>query len=780
MEAHQQWYQEFCSLLTSKPPSAGGTANSKKALSSSQSNDILEQFNNDAWGTFAVLKIDFELYIKPLLSSIYYNEIQFRNDGVHLLSHNNEIYEKLMANQHNSSNNRLIHHGIDGKFINGANTRNNLSFDKKFFVLAKGLNAMEKNDKKFGKYYNVLEEYFFKESKELKESKTLKTKKKSKEKEKEKEKETNEIKKALFPSWIGIDTQVPLFKEWIGRVFNQKTSVRDSNVKPYLKSLLIISLLMICMMPLSSNENENNDKIKMLVDRYLKDKEISPKKALSLRQKLESFLVIVWDYGINAICSPNQSNKHSETYYIGQFLYWTPLCMDFVSNIECREFGDNLLTLSAAQGMLYYCKLLVRHGFDPNIAMSFVNDKWSDVSPVIKAYLESQRGHNKKGKGKGKGKGGDQSIHLSEIEASYFRLKTQLSFSTWFLAYLGCDMENKNDIYGMQHKALINDWGMPHKGLFMDDLYYDFSKFTAMQSRRVFNNNNNNNKNDSGSSNSPYVFMTHFVENVIGLLNDKIVICDAVLIVCFEYCRKFDRKLHNQLVEALKNACKDCLDSSVKSDTKERDYHWFKKFILKSNVWLLDTVNEDEKNGDGDDDEVSLIPRLQSLLRPDPSGRTIIDPTMDYSDDEGDDENDDENDHLLKLGILFDYIEDIVQNALQIQKKFIFDNIIEERKQDLENWNNLLNFTLVEDEKDKEKDKDEEKKTDVKDSDDSDADVSNGHPNENVSSLRQDRIKNGIFSDYTEMDLFQIAPLINDQNFDCFEGKSTVVQKIVL
>ena len=106
------------------------------------------------------------------------------------------------------------------------------------------------------------------------------------------------------------------------------------------------------------------------------------------------------------------------------------------------------------------------------------------------------------------------------------------------------------------------------------------------------------------------------------------------------------------------------------------------------------------------------------------SGHSILDPN----------ESDFEDDNSLihkKLGILFDFIDNIVENALVIQKQFIFDNINKEQNTDLENWNKLLDFG-----------------------------ISDNKIHNHCRILRQDKIKNGVFSDYTEMDLFQIAPLI--------------------
>ena len=72
------------------------------------------------------------------------------------------------------------------------------------------------------------------------------------------------------------------------------------------------------------------------------------------------------------------------------------------------------------------------------------------------------------------------------------------------------------------------------------------------------------------------------LDATIGLLNDKLIIDDFMLILCFQYC--FNNGTNDkELVEKYLKALEDCVYNCLSQDTSSiLSYYYFKEFLLFS------------------------------------------------------------------------------------------------------------------------------------------------------------------------------------------------------
>ena len=77
-------------------------------------------------------------------------------------------------------------------------------------------------------------------------------------------------------------------------------------------------------------------------------------------------------------------------------------------------------------------------------------------------------------------------------------------------------------------------------------------------------------------------------------MNKRLLIDDLILILCFEYVKQNysnNSKLYNEFIDTLLNTATTCLDGK-NNKFKARDYFYFKKCLLFSNVWLCKDNND--------------------------------------------------------------------------------------------------------------------------------------------------------------------------------------------
>ena len=211
-------------------------------------------------------------------------------------------------------------------------------------------------------------------------------------------------------------------------------------------------------------------------------------------------------------------------------------------------------------------------------------------------------------------------------------------------------------------------------------------------------------------------FLNAIVKGVLFLLNKKTVVSEDLLILSFEYCRMLqehytDSEMLVEFIQVLNNCVQDCLDSSksypvtdTNYHTKIYKYHWFKSYLLQSNLWLCkyDSKNRKEEHSD---DEVKQ--NEDNLL---------------YF-------------HIARKGI---------EKALYHQKEYIWENVENEEKLDSKSWNELLRFGT--------------------ESDNSYKHLSS----KNCVSIRQDKIEHGIVSNISKEDIYTSLPMVDGSDYDIF------------
>ena len=162
-----------------------------------------------------------------------------------------------------------------------------------------------------------------------------------------------------------------------------------------------------------------------------------------------------------------------------------------------------------------------------------------------------------------------------------------------------------------------------------------------------------------------------------------------MLVLAALYCTKFDLELEKRLIAILQDLTHRCLDSTHDSDTKARNYTYFKQYLLTSNVSIVKT-NENNR-------------------------------------------------------LIFDFIEDTVNKAMIVQQEYIDTHVKKQQTIFSTDWNDLMKI---------------EEKLDFS---------TTLQENTDIVELRQDVVQNAVRAEYNEDELWQIALLIENKNFDCFQ-----------
>ena len=307
---------------------------------------------------------------------------------------------------------------------------------------------------------------------------------------------------------------------------------------------------------------------------------------------------------------------------------------------------------------------------------------------------------------------GDQSEQVKKgpemdtksMELKYDSLMNQLMSATYFLINFGVKMNQATDI-DIEHKSMESSGR--YVGHYTDDFYRSLNDLTGLT-------RNGLNENDAIET------MDKMVDCALTLLELKMIPSQDMLILCWLYCLQNEEnksKLSTRFIKVLNEAVNECLESqsnsSSKSDdekeswlqVKARNYLWFKTFLLRSNIWLMRrSYNYDWSNVNEQSTDES---------KSNSSGITPI---------------------------LFDTGLKTVNMKLENQKKFIWDNIKDEEKNNGKLFDELVAF-------------------------------GNGslfHPNKQ---LRQDGIVNGIMTKYDEIEMITKAIRLNidSNNSDNFD-----------
>ena len=109
--------------------------------------------------------------------------------------------------------------------------------------------------------------------------------------------------------------------------------------------------------------------------------------------------------------------------------------------------------------------------------------------------------------------------------------------------------------------------------------------------------------------------MRYLSQVCVQLIEDKQPLCDDILVLCYNYCKDHDHEQSRKIRAVLQNAIRECLADNIDLRSKE----WFKHFILKSNVLLLDKLVS------GEEDEMSLTkPFVEKMNDTEKKAATLI------------------------------------------------------------------------------------------------------------------------------------------------------------
>ena len=241
------------------------------------------------------------------------------------------------------------------------------------------------------------------------------------------------------------------------------------------------------------------------------------------------------------------------------------------------------------------------------------------------------------------------------IELKYDSLMNQFMSCKYFLFKLGFNIEDECKI---EHKSIL--YNMQYKDCYSDDLYYNFSNLVGITSHEL---------NDISIKYDSENVMNAVLSCVMSLLELKMVISQDLLMLCAMYCTNTPKNLSkesnnfkNKFIQTLMNVTKHCLQSgslindnnksnkskkskldtnanaTTKNSFKQRNYQWFKMFLLHSNIWLAKTPS--------------------SFMSENSNTNTTSDNSIDNNNT-----------------ILFDNVIEIVNEELMQQKQFIWNNI---------------------------------------------------------------------------------------------------------
>ena len=185
-------------------------------------------------------------------------------------------------------------------------------------------------------------------------------------------------------------------------------------------------------------------------------------------------------------------------------------------------------------------------------------------------------------------------MDVKSLESRYDPFTNQLMSSIYLLIAMGCDMERYSKQYGIidsytkyfesQVKNNVNKAQVPLKQYDLFCKYRDFG-FCVLDKHKEIKN-----------------VMPKLVLAVQAILQTKMAISDDLLILSWlfllcqndhddrskdENTKNDPRKVFLSLIE---KTTEDCLQSKKDESSrryKQRNYHWFKKYLLHSNIWLM-------------------------------------------------------------------------------------------------------------------------------------------------------------------------------------------------
>ena len=394
---------------------------------------------------------------------------------------------------------------------------------------------------------------------------------------------------------------------------------------------------------------------------------IQTEKKLLLFPNLTKFFMFLYNFSIYFHLNPVKYGKQQETFYISQYLLFKNECFEdifdndiknianntikrpILDNFNYFNFNGTILFAAVYDNLRHYCQVLINDKFD----FLHTYTKEIDENKILKSQngydialdkqhysiLATMDDHKDDNVSNIKRGGNAKSIELK-----YQEFANQIYFSKYFLMILGCNVSNMTiDIECESLEGRRNQY----KGCYSDDFFRNYNHFLGLRApnEAVFK--------DLKESNA---LMNNIVLGTLKILDKKLVVSQDLLILSFEYCKQEakngNKELLNRFVEAINDVINDCLgnesngnntNNNINSSTpqkskknkfikrfnknknknknksktqrnknetevskyiKQRNYIWFKKYLLYSNIWMAkyEDVNDEKKNETDNDD----------------------------------------------------------------------------------------------------------------------------------------------------------------------------------
>ena len=305
--------------------------------------------------------------------------------------------------------------------------------------------------------------------------------------------------------------------------------------------------------------------------------------------------------------------------------------------------GGTLLFNAAEYKYSHFCDALLSDGHDCLVKSKYI--KRSNKSPyeiatskgntnvvnTMEKYIGTKNSNNSSA----------NNSNRKQIEDAYLKYRNSIEFSKFFLLSLNFSKIESNE----KNRMRIDKY----------QCHMAPSQFDGILSVV------------SGVENGKEgtLIMNKIVATVMLLLSKKSVVSEDLLVLCFEYCKMVkeqynDSSMFDKFVQILKDTVVDCLDSTkkygaidVNFHTKSFKYHWFKQFLLKSNIWLSKYNDNDSKDNKDTNDR-----------------HGITDEKLLY----------------------YEIAKQAIEKPLRNQKEFIWNNVEKEEKFDKDSWNEILTF----------------------------------------------------------------------------------------
>ena len=210
---------------------------------------------------------------------------------------------------------------------------------------------------------------------------------------------------------------------------------------------------------------------------------------------------------------------------------------------------------------------------------------------------------------------------MKSIEDTSNRFIKERMMSKYLLMKMGLNVKNMD-------YHLIREQLYKHKpDIYNDDLYYNLNDLKGLKLSQTLMSNMD--------KTTPRASLDLILNSIVSFLDNKMMICDLLLMLCFEYCYN-DSNQDNMkyFIGKLAGCGADCL----KDDASMRDYYYFKEYILFSDIWFCKGLKNDE--------------------------------------------------------LLFDIVDQLVDKQLIKQQQYIFDSAQNEEKLDNQHWNQLCNYCI--------------------------------------------------------------------------------------